>query len=87
MHAYMFALVAVAALGAVVGAARITAWVIDRRAEQATQPIRDAAFATQACAEFLPTPSHLRHLEIEATKRGDLLAAARLAERAEVIHD
>jgi len=80
----MFAVVAVAALGAVVGAARITAWVIDRRSERATQSIRDAAFAAQASAEFLPTPSHLRHLEIEASKRGDLLAAAGFAERAEV---
>lgn len=87
MHGYMFAIAAAAALSVVVGIARLVAWGIDRREEQGTKSIRDAAFAAQASAEFLPTPSHLRHLEIEATKRGDLLAAARLAERAEVIHD
>lgn len=83
MHAYMFAVVAVAALGVVVGAARITAWIIDRRAEQATKLIREAAFAAKASADLLPTPSRLRHLEVEASKAGDLLGAARYAELAE----
>ena len=69
-----------AALAVFIGFARLVAWVIDRREEQGTKAIRDAALVAQAQAEFLPTPSRLRHLEIEATKRGDLLAAADLAE-------
>lgn len=54
---------------------------------ESTRPnaVREQATVALAHAEFLQTPSRLRHLEIEATKRGDLLAAARLAERAEVI--
>jgi hypothetical protein len=68
------------ALAVALGIASLVAWVIDRREEQGIKAIRDASFVAQAQAEFLPTPSRLRHLEIEASKRGDLLAAANLAE-------
>lgn len=49
------------ALAVIAGIARLGAWVIDRREEQATKAIRDAAFVAQARAEFLPTPSQIRH--------------------------
>lgn len=71
------------ALAVAFGIARLVAWVIDRREEQGIKAIRDASFVAQAQAEFLPTPSRLRHLELEASKRGDLLAAADLAEQAD----
>lgn len=51
MHGYMFAVVAAAALVVVIGIARLAAWVIDRREEQGTKAIRDAAFVAQARAE------------------------------------
>ncbi len=60
------------------GVVRLGNWLIDRRERGRARVIRDAAFIAQARAE-------LRHNEIEATKRGDLLAAAGFAERAEVI--
>jgi len=47
----MFALAAVAALSVVIGIARLIAWVIDRREEQGTKAIRDAALVAQARAE------------------------------------
>lgn len=80
MHSYMLTVGAVALASILIGLAKLGAWVIDRREQQATQLIRDAAFVARAEAEFLPTPSRLRHLEIEASKRGDLLAAAELAD-------
>lgn len=61
MHGYMFAVAVVAALSVVVGIARLAAWFIDRREEQGTNVIRDAARVAQARAEFLPTPSQIRH--------------------------
>jgi len=77
-------MVGVVALASVlIGLARLGAWVIDRREKRAASAIRDASLVAQAQAEFLPTPSRLRHLEIEASKRGDLLAAADLAEQAD----
>jgi hypothetical protein len=51
MHGYMFAVVAAAALVVVVGTARLVAWVIDRKEEQGTKAIRDAALVAQARAE------------------------------------
>lgn len=59
------------------GAVRVGNWAIQRRDAAAIRPIRDAAFAADAIAE-------LRRNEIAASKRGDLLAAARFAERSEV---
>jgi len=47
----MFAVAAVAALIVVIGIARLVAWGIDRREEQGTKAIRDAAFVAQASAE------------------------------------
>lgn len=39
------------ALAVIVGIARLGAWGIDRREEQGTKAIRDAAFVAQARAE------------------------------------
>jgi len=71
-------LLAFALLGAIaavsIGAARIVSSLLDRRDYTASQRSREA----QALA--------LAEAEIAATKRGDLLAAARLAEQQEGIH-
>lgn len=61
MHGYIFAVVAAAALVVVIGIARLVAWGIDRREEQGAKAIRDAMRVAQARAEFLPTPSQMRH--------------------------
>lgn len=64
-----------ALLGAIaaisIGGARIVSWLLDRRDRTAAQEAREA----QAIA--------LARLEIAATKRGDLLEAARYAEQQE----
>jgi len=65
------------------GVVRLGTWLIDLREHHASRAIREAAAIAQARAEFLPTPSRLRHLEVEASKSGDLLGAARYAELAE----
>lgn len=80
MHGLMFTVGVIALASVLIGLARLGAWVIDRREQQAAKVIRDAAELAKARAEFLPTPSRLRYLEIEASKRGDLLAAAELAD-------
>lgn len=49
------------ALAVIVGIARLVAWGIDRREEQGTKAIRDAVCVAQARAEFLRTPSQIRH--------------------------
>ena len=89
MHELMFmvgTVVVVALATVLIGLELLGAWVIDRREQRAASAIRDASLVAQAQAEFLPTPSYLRHLEIEATKRGNLLAAAELSELAEQAH-
>lgn len=71
-------LLAFALLGAIVavsiGGARIASWLLDRRDYTASQQSREAQVIAFATAE------------IAATKRGDLLAAARLAEQQEGLH-
>ncbi|MGV6482629.1 hypothetical protein ACTUVJ_002219 [Stenotrophomonas indicatrix] len=71
-------LVAFALLGAAmvfsIGCARIVSWLLDRRDCTALQQSREAQVIALAKAE------------IAATKRGDLLAAARFAEQQEGIH-
>lgn len=71
-------LLAFALLGAIVavsiGGARIVSWLLDRRDHTASQRSREAQVITLAKAEIV------------ATKRGDLLAAARLAEQQEGAH-
>jgi len=62
----MFMVGVVALASVLIGLARLGAWVIDRREQRAAAAIRDAAQVAQARAQFLPTPSHLRHLEIDA---------------------
>lgn len=84
MDGLMFTVGVVALASVLIGLARLGAWVIDRREEHASKIIRDAAILVMAKAELTPDVSRLRHLEIEATKRGDLLTAADLAEQAEV---
>lgn len=73
-----------ASLSIAFGVVRLGTWLIDLREQGASRAIREAAAIAEARAEFLPTPSRLRHLEIEASKSGDLLAAARYADLAEV---
>lgn len=71
-------LLAFALLGAVaaisMGGARIVSWLLDRRDYTASQRSREAQVVALAKAE------------IAATKRGDLLAAARFAEQQEAVH-
>jgi len=62
-------LAAIAAIS--IGAARIVSWLLDRRDYTASQQSREARAIALAQAE------------IAATKRGDLLAAAELAEAQE----
>ncbi|MCU1140126.1 hypothetical protein [Stenotrophomonas maltophilia] len=74
-----------------IGAARIVSWLLDRREHPAVQRAKEAALVAQARAELAATgwtPSHeaLYQAEIAATKRGDLLAAARYAEQREMAH-
>lgn len=68
-------LLAFALLGAIaatsIGGARIVSWLLDRRDRTASQRYREAQVIALARAE------------IAATKRGDLLAAAELAEAQE----
>lgn len=54
-----------------IGGARIVSWVLDRRDRTASQRFREAQVIAFAQAE------------IAATKRGDLLGAARIAEQQE----
>ena len=65
-----FALLA-AIVAASIGGARIVSWLLDRRDRTASQQSREAQVIALARAE------------IAATKRGDLLGAARLAEQQE----
>ncbi|HDS1321913.1 hypothetical protein ACNJRW_15460 [Stenotrophomonas maltophilia] len=65
-----FALLA-AIVAVSIGGARIVSWLLDRREYTAAQQLREAQVIALARAE------------IAATKRGDLLAAAELAEAQE----
>lgn len=75
-----------ASLSIAFGVVRLGTWLIQLREHHAARAIREAAAIAQARAEFLPPPSRLRHLEIESTKRGDLLASAIYAEQSEGFH-
>ncbi|PJL12867.1 hypothetical protein B9Y72_08765 [Stenotrophomonas maltophilia] len=76
-NAFLIIVLAVACIS--VGIVRIGSWVIARNEQEQTRIILQQVYA--ACAT-----SNLRQLEIEATKRGDLLAAARFAEQQEAVH-
>jgi len=85
-------LITFALLGAIVafsiGCAKLVSWLLDRRDYTASQQSREAVFVAQARAELASTGWTLDHetlyqAEIAATKRGDLLAAARYAEEQE----
>ncbi|MBH1740242.1 hypothetical protein [Stenotrophomonas maltophilia] len=85
-------LITFALLGAIVavsiGGAKLVSWLLDRRDYTASQQSREALFVAQARAELAATgwtPDHenLYQAEIAASKRGDLLAAARYAEEQE----
>ncbi|WP_329761788.1 hypothetical protein [Stenotrophomonas maltophilia] len=58
------------------GLAKFVTWCVDRRAFSAGRTARESQFVSQAVVD-------LRRMEIEATKRGNLLAAAELAEEQE----
>ncbi|UGB17244.1 hypothetical protein LQ330_14095 [Stenotrophomonas maltophilia] len=82
-----FALLAAIAVVSI-GAARIVSWLLGRRDRAAVRRAKEAAIVAQARAELAATgwtPDHetLYQAEIAATKRGDLLAAARYAEEQE----
>ncbi|PZS73226.1 hypothetical protein A7X68_19060 [Stenotrophomonas maltophilia] len=73
------------ALSFSIGCAKLVSWLLDRRDYTALQQSREAVFVAQARAELAATgwtPDHetLYQAEIAATKRGDLLAAARYAQ-------
>ncbi|WP_442247229.1 hypothetical protein ACS0OQ_11170 [Stenotrophomonas riyadhensis] len=76
----MDALVLAVLLGCIaavsLGLAKFATWCVDRRAFSAGRTARESQFIAQSVAD-------LRRLEIEATKRGNLLAAAELAEEQE----
>jgi len=74
MDSTFFGTAAIAALCVCIGAGRLIAWFFDRREADAARAIREAQLIAQASA-------HAR--EIEASKRGDLVAAAAFAEIAE----
>ena len=86
------AISAFALLGAIaatsIGGARLVSWVLDRRERTAVARIREQTFVAQARAELAATgwtPDHetLYQAEIVATRRGDLVTAARYAEQQE----
>lgn len=89
MIAPVLALMLLAAIVAVsMGSAKLVSWCLDRRGDSARRSAHEAAFVAQARAELAATgwtPDHetLHQAEIAATKRGDLLAAARYAEKQE----
>ncbi len=76
----MDALVLAVLLGCIaavsLGFAKFVTWCIDRRAYSAGRTARERQYVAQSSAD-------LRRLEIEATKRGNLLAAAELADEQE----
>ncbi|HDS1138517.1 TPA: hypothetical protein QDZ75_002559 [Stenotrophomonas maltophilia] len=76
----MDALVSVVLLGCIaavsLGLAKFVSWCVDRRVHSAGRAVRESQHIAQSVAD-------LRRLEIEATKRGNLLAAAELADEQE----
>lgn len=88
----LMAFVLLAATVAVsIGGAKLVSWLLDRRDCAAVQLAKEAAFVAQAQAELAATgwtqdDESLYQAEIAATKRGDLLAAARYAEQQEATH-
>lgn len=85
----MDALVTAALLGSVAavsfGVVKLVSWCAGRVGESSRRAAREVAFVAQARAELAATgwtPNHetLYQAEIAATKRGDLVAAARFVE-------
>ncbi len=76
----MDALVLAVLLGCIaavsLGLAKFVTWCVDQRAFSAGRIARESQFVAQSVVD-------LRRLEIEATKRGNLLAAAELADEQE----
>ncbi|EKT4071951.1 hypothetical protein QEG34_003012 [Stenotrophomonas maltophilia] len=90
----MDALISAALLGSIAavsfGLVKLASWCIGRAGESSRRAAREAAFVAQARAELAATgwtPDHetLYQAEIAATKRGDLMGAARLAEQQEAL--
>lgn len=99
MNAIMFTSLAASCLAISFGLVRLAAWIYDQRQAAAVRAIAQASFAARIEAEYLAdttiaaernaelasdATSGYYFQEIEATKRGDLLAAARFAELCEV---
>ncbi|HDS1082549.1 TPA: hypothetical protein R9Y59_000855 [Stenotrophomonas maltophilia] len=91
----MDALLTAALLGSIAavsfGLVKLALWCIGRVGESSRRAACEADFVAQARAELAATgwtPGHetLYQAEIAATKRGDLLAAARFAEQQETVH-
>ena len=73
------------------GLVKLASWCIGRARESSGRTAREATFVAQARAElaataWTPEQETLYQAEIAATKRGDLLAAARYAEQREAAH-
>ncbi|HFF6214766.1 hypothetical protein [Stenotrophomonas maltophilia] len=90
----MDALISVALLGSTAavsfGLVKLASWCIGRVGDSSRRAAREVAFVAQARAELAATGWTADHetlyqAEIAATKRGDLLAAARFAEQQEAI--
>ncbi|MDV9044000.1 hypothetical protein [Stenotrophomonas sp. RAC2] len=88
----MDALVTAALLGSAaavsLGFVKLVSWCAGRVGESSRRAAHEAAFVAQARAElaatgWTPDREALYQAEIAATKRGDLLAAARFAEEQE----
>lgn len=91
MEAFAFGHMALIAIGTSIAVARVIAWILDRRAHTASAQIRQQAFVAQASADLAATGWTAQHeslyqAEIEASRRGDFIAAARFAEQQEAIN-
>ncbi|WP_313178519.1 hypothetical protein [Stenotrophomonas sp.] len=91
MTAFAFGHIALIAIGVSIAVARVVAWLLDRRAHTANAQIREQAFVTQASADLAATGWTAHHeslyqAEIEASRRGDFIAAARFAEQQEAVN-
>ncbi|WP_323152272.1 hypothetical protein [Stenotrophomonas maltophilia] len=88
-------LISAALLGSIaavsLGLVKLASWCIGRAGESSRRAAREAVYVAQARAElaatgWTPDEETLYQAEIAATKRGDLLAAARYAEQREPTH-
>jgi len=88
MDAFAFGHMALIAIGTSIAVARVVAWILDWRSRTANAQIREQAFVAQASADLAATGWTAHHealyqAELEASRRGDFIAAARFAEQQE----